>query len=95
MAAAHPLDQPLDASLQRAQVGEQQLRLDQLHVAHRIDPALDVGDVAALEAAQHVEDRIHLPDRAEKAVAEPFAPTGAAHQPRNVDHLQLGRKEFG
>ena len=55
-----------------------------------IDPALDVGDVAVLEAAQHVDDRIDLADVGEELVAEPFALGGAADQPGDVDELDLG-----
>ena len=49
-----------------------------------------MGDVAALEAAQHMDDGIDLADVAEKLVAEPFAGRGAAHQAGNVDELELG-----
>ena len=84
------LDEVGDALLEAVEVGEHQLGLDRLGVGDRIDPAFDMGDVAALEAAQDMDDRIDLADVGEELVAEPFALAGAAHQPGNVDELDLG-----
>ena len=84
------LDQIGHALLEAFEIGEHQLGLDRLRVGDRIDPPLDMGDVAALEAAQHVDDRIDLADIAEELVAEPLAVRGAAHQPGNVDEFELG-----
>ena len=78
-----------DALLEALQIGEHQFGLDRLGVGDRIDAALDMGDVAFLEAAQHMDDRIDLADIAEKLVAEPLAGRGAAHQPGNVDEFEL------
>ena len=49
-----------------------------------------MSDVAALEAAQHVDDRIDLTDVGEELVAEAFALASAADQPGDVDELDLG-----
>ena len=84
------LDEVGDAPLEAVEVGQHQLGLDRLGVGDRIDPALDMGDVAALEAAQHMDDRIHLADVGEELVAEPFALACAAHQAGDVDELDLG-----
>ena len=84
------LDEVGDALLEAFEVGEHQFGLDRLGVGDRIDPALDMGDVAVLEAAQHVDDRVDLADIAEELVAEPLALRGAAHQPGDVDELELG-----
>ena len=53
-----------------------------------------MGDVVALEAAQHVQDRVDRADRAEEAVAEPLAAARAAHQAGDVDDLELGRHDL-
>ena len=84
------LDEVGHAALEAVEVGEHQLGFDRLGVGDRIDPALDVGDVAALEAAQHVDDRVDLADVGEELVAEPFALARAAHQPGDVDEFDLG-----
>ena len=84
------LDEVGHALLEALEVGEHQLGLDRLGVGDRIDPALDMGDVAALEAAQHMDDRVDLADVAEELVAEALALRGAAHQPGNVDEFELG-----
>ena len=51
-------------------------------------------DRVVLEAAQHVHHGVGVADAAEELVAEPLAVGGAAHEPRNVDHLQRRRHEL-
>ena len=90
--AAHALLGGDEAALETVEIGEHQLGLDRLGVAHRIDRALDMGDVRILEAAQHMRDRIDLADMAEELVAEPLALRRAAHQARDVDEFELRRR---
>ena len=71
--------------LDALEVGQHQLGLDGLGVGERIDPALDVGDVGILEAAQHVGDGVALADVGEELVAEALALAGAAHQAGDID----------
>ena len=78
------------ALLEALEVGEHQLGLDRLGVGDGIDPALDMGDVAAFEAAQHMDDGVDLADVGEELVAEALALRGAADQAGNVDELELG-----
>src|SRR4029077_18376180 len=78
-----------DALLEALEISQQQLGLDGLGVADRVDRALDMSDVAALEAAEHMGDGVDLADVAEELVAEPFALGGAAHQPRDVYEFEL------
>jgi hypothetical protein len=82
------------AALQAFEVGEHQLGLDRLGVGDGIDAALDMGDVAVLEAAQHVHDGIDLADIGEELVAEPFTLRGAAHEAGNVDEGDARRNEL-
>ena len=56
--------------------------------------AFDVGDVGALEAAQHVDDGVDLADVGEELVAEALALGGAAHQPGDVDEADPGRHDL-
>ena len=83
------LDEVRDAPLEAIEVGEHQLGLDRLGVGDRVDAALDVGDVAALEAAQDVDDGVHLADVGEELVAEAFALGRAADEAGDVDELDL------
>src|SRR5689334_8906098 len=53
-----------------------------------------MSDVAVLEAAQHMRDRIDLADMAEELVAEAFALRGAAHEAGDVDEFQLRRHDL-
>jgi hypothetical protein len=80
----------LQALVDRAQVGQAQLGLDDLDVGHRVDLARDVDDVGIVEAAHHVHHRIGLADVREELVAQPFALARARHQPGNVDKLDDG-----
>ena len=84
----------VDAALQAVEVGKHQLGLDRLGVGHRIDAALDMGDVVILEAAQHMHDRVDLADVGEELVAQPFALRGAAHQAGDVDEGDAGRDDL-
>ena len=45
-------------------------------------------DVGILEAAHHVEDRVHLADMREELVAKALALARAAHQAGDIDELQ-------
>ncbi len=83
------LDEVGDAPLEAVEVGEHQLGLDRLGVGDRIDAALDVGHVAALETAQDVDDGVHLADVGEELVAEAFALGRAADEAGDVDELDL------
>ena len=73
------------------QVGQHQLGVDRVDVADRVDGALDVDDVGVLEAADDVQDRVHLADVREELVAQPFAGAGAADDAGDVDHAQRRR----
>ncbi len=95
VAAAHPAGEALEPALDRLEVGEHQLGLHRLGVGHRVDAALDMGDVVVLEAAQHVGDGVDLADVGEELVAEPLAARGAAHEPGDVDEGQPRRDHPG
>ena len=76
-----------DARLEHLEVGEQQLVLDDRDVARGVDRPLHVDDVAVLEAADDLEDRVRVADVREELVAEPLALARALHEPRDVDEL--------
>ena len=74
-----------DALFERIQIGQHQLRLDRVDIRDRVDLAVHMGDVAILEAAHHMGNRIDFADIGEELVAEPLPLGSAAHQPRNVN----------
>ncbi len=86
--------QCVDALFQAVEIGQHQLGLDGLDVGDRIDLALDMGDVAVLEAAHHMHDGVDLADGGEELVAEPLAFRGAAHQAGDVDEGDAGRNDL-
>src|SRR5690606_3809058 len=49
-----------------------------------------MGDVVVLEAAQHMNYRVHLTNVGEELVAQPFSFGSAAHQPRNIHEGDAG-----
>jgi hypothetical protein len=85
VAAAHLAHEVLQPLLDAFQIGQHQLGLDGLGVGHRVDAALDMGDVAILETAQHMGDGVDLADIGEELVAQPLALGRALHQPGDVD----------
>jgi hypothetical protein len=77
--------------LHRLEVGEHQLGVDHLDVAHRIDRAGDVVDVLVVEAADHLDDGVDLADVGQELVAEALALARALDQAGDVDELDRGR----
>ena len=55
------------------EVFELQFGVDNLLVTHRVDGSVHVGDIVVVEAAQHMDDGISLPDVSEKFVSQSFA----------------------
>ena len=76
-----------DRLLDGGHVGQDQLGLDGLHVALRIDLAGDVHDVGIAEEAHDLADRIGLADVRQELVAQALALRRARHQTGDVDEL--------
>ena len=77
--------------LHAGQIGQSQLDVDDLPVSNRIHRAHDVLDVGVLEAANHVDDRIHLTDVGQELVSQTLAFTGTLDQPGDVHELDHRR----
>ena len=82
------------ALLRAGEVGEDELGVDDLDVAHRIDRAADVVDVLVLETPHDLHDRVHLADVGKELVAKALAAARPAHQSGDVDELDGGRDEL-
>ena len=54
---------PLEPALDRREVGEDQLELEHLRVAQRVDRAVGVRRGVGLEGAHHVDERVHAAQR--------------------------------
>ena len=76
----------------RRQVRQRKLGVDRLDVGDRVDLARDMHDVAVLEAAHDVRDRVGLADVRQKLVAEPFAFGRAGDQSRDIHEFDGGRE---
>ena len=53
-----------------------------------------MGDVAVVEAPEHMDDGIRIPDVGKELVAQTFAPGRALDQTRDVDEFDHGGGEF-
>ena len=80
--------------LSTGKVCENQFRVDDLDVAHRIDRPADMVDVGILETPHHLHDGVHLADVGKKLVAQPLAAACPAYQPGDVDELDGRRDDF-
>src|SRR5690606_5603760 len=80
--------------LHAVQVGQGQLGVDGVDVGDRIDLAGDMDDVAVLEAAHHVGDRIDLADVGQELVAQALAAGRACDQAGDVHELHGGRHDL-
>ena len=76
-----------EALLDRLQVGEGELQLDDTEVLERVRGA---GNVVVGERPQHEHDGIDLADVGEEAVAQPLALARPLDEPADVDHLHSG-----
>ena len=90
VAALHGLLALVDAALHHLDVGHDQLQVDDVDVTQRIGAALDVGDIAVLEAANHMDDGVGGADVAEELVAQTLALAGALDETGDVDELDDG-----
>ena len=72
-------------------VAQDELGVDGLDVAHRVDAALDVDDVRAVKAAHDVHDGVALADVSEELVAQALALRRALHKARDVHEFHDGR----
>ena len=75
----------------RFEVLELQLGVDDAFVAHGVDRAVHMGDVAVVEAAQYVDDGVRVADVGEELVAQSFAFRRAFDQSGDIDDFDGGR----
>jgi len=59
-----------------------------------VDVREDVCYIRLGEAADDMDDGVHLPDLAQELIAEAFALAGALDQTRDVDEADRGRGGF-
>ena len=94
VAAARVADDAGVAALGLLEVGVDQLGLDRLDVAQRIDPALGVDDVRSSWCARTTcSDRVGLADVGQELVAEPLALVRARDEARDVVELDRVRDD--
>ena len=74
----------VESLLDRLEVGQGELELDDPEVLERVGRT---GDVVVDEGPQHEHDRVDLTDVGEELVAEAFTLRGALHQTADIDHL--------
>ena len=83
----------------RAQVGEGEFEFDRRAVAGGIHGTVDMDDVGIVEAADDVEDGVHVADVGEELVAHPVPGGCAAREAGDVDagdgHAGAGGAEDG
>ena len=87
--------------LEGSEISQNQLGVDHLDVADRIDRATNVMNIGVLEATDHLDNRVYLADVAEELVTETLAGARPFHESRDIHELDRGRddllrvREFG
>ena len=76
------------ALLDTVEIGEDQFRVDYLDIANGIDRVHHVFDIGIFKTANHLDDRIHFADVAEKLVAESGAFAGSADEAGDIDEFE-------
>ena len=77
----------LQTTLDGLEVFELEFGIDNLLVAHRVDGAVNVGDVLVLKASEHVDDGIGLAYVAQELVAESLALAGTFDKSGYIHYL--------
>jgi len=80
--------------LHGSEIAEDEFRVDDFDVAHRVDRAGDVKDVTILETANDLDDGVDFADMGQELVAESLTRAGALDQSGDVDEFENGRNEF-
>ena len=75
------------------EVGEDQLKVDDLDIALRVNAVGNVNHVFVFEAAHYVSDGIGFTDVGQKLVAQAFAFRCASHQACDIDEFHGGRQD--
>src|SRR5437667_143930 len=91
---AHLLLYAVFAFLQRRQIGQHKLGVDNFDVFNRSDRSTDMMNVTILEAANHLHNRIDFANVTKKLVAETFARTRPFNEPSDINELDRGRYNF-
>ena len=73
-------------------VGQDQLQVDGLDVACRVNRAVHMDDVVVVKAAHNMDNGVDLADMGQELVAEAFALGRATHQAGDVHELHHGRR---
>ena len=80
---------------QCVEVRQDELHVDDLDVPGRVDGAVDVCNVRVVEAADDVDDGVHLADVAEELVAEALALACPPHKTGDVDEFHGRAGDLG
>ncbi|MPM52473.1 hypothetical protein SDC9_99232 [bioreactor metagenome] len=81
---------PFHAAVHHFQIGHHQLQVDSLDIAQRVHRYIGTGirhhmhDVFVVEAADHVDNGVRLPDVGQELVAKACPLARALDQPRNI-----------
>ena len=84
-----------DFLLEEFQIGEHQLRQNQLQIAGGIDGILDMDDVRIIEQTDDMRDGINRADMPKKLITKTFAFARAFDKTRDVDEFHRGGNRFG
>jgi hypothetical protein len=80
--------------LRAGEVGEDELRIDHLDIAHRIDRSTDVMNIGVLKAAHDLHDGVHLADVAEELITQSFTRARSSDETGDIDELDGCRDQL-
>ena len=94
IAALGRLFAAVDPTLHQVDIGKHQLQVDGLDIPRRADIPADMDDLTVPEAADDVDDGIHLPDVGKEFVAQTLALGSALYQPGDIHKLNHGGRDL-
>ncbi|MNM91451.1 hypothetical protein D3C81_1037490 [compost metagenome] len=84
VAALHIFARAFNPLLHTIKVSKNQLQIDCLNVADRVDFAVYVCDILIFKAANNMNNRIHFTNMSQKFISETLTFTSAANQTSNI-----------
>ena len=83
-----------NAALQDFQIREDQFKIDRLDVTQGVHASVHMDDIAVLEAAHNVNDRVHLADIGEELVAQALPLGSAFDKASDIHKLDDSRRDL-
>ena len=82
------------AALQHLQIREDELQVDGLYIAHRVNAPVHVHHIVIIEAPDHMDNGVALPDVGQELISQALTLGRALDQARNIHEFYGSRRHL-